>query len=122
MRRHHFRKAFRSQQQERPKRRSKAEIRAELDAAMEQFLANGGAVDEVPRGASGLENGRYNDRSLGFEKPSEPRTPVDDVMQAIDQRKGQPKNASPQTSKPSQPKQKIIYDDFGEPLRVVWEE
>ncbi|WP_221801163.1 hypothetical protein [Oceanobacter mangrovi] len=109
------------------KRPTKAEIRQQLNNEVSQYLQHGGEVKQVARGASGLQDGRYDERSLAFEKPKEERTPVNEVLQAIDQRRQEqrkPKRTAPDpaTSKRRRPRKKIIYDDFGEPLRVIWED
>lgn len=107
------------------KKPTKQEIRQKLDQETKDFLNRGGAVQEVARGATGLVDGRYDERSLAFEKPREERTPLDQVLIAIDQRREaqrKPARAASSRSKPKRPRKKIIYDDFGEPLRVIWEE
>lgn len=107
------------------KKPTKQEIRRQLDRETAEFLNRGGAVKEVARGATGLVDGRYDERSLAFEKPREERTPVDDVLIAIDQRReAQRKPARPAGNRSVRkgPKKKVIYDDFGEPLRVIWED
>lgn len=106
------------------KRPTKREIREQLDREVRDYLDHGGEVEQVQRGASGLVDGRYNDRSLGFEKPREQRTPLTDVLKTIDQRRDAKRQPVRRTDmkKERGPRQKIIYDDFGEPLRVVWED
>lgn len=105
------------------KRPSKNTVREQLSQEVEDFLLHGGAVTEVPRGASGLQDGRYG-QPVAFDKPREERTPVSDVLKVIDQRREEQrkthKPAAPK--KPKRPRKKVIYDDFGEPVRVVWEE
>lgn len=100
------------------KRPTKAELRHQLTNEIQHFLHEGGQVQEVPRGATGLIDGRYGN-SLGFEKTKEQRTDLSSVINAIDQRKDNQRK--PLTKRPPKPKKKIIYDDFGEPIRVVWE-
>jgi len=107
------------------KHRSKRELREQLDQEIRDFLSHGGEVKTVERGTTGLVDGRYNDHSLGFEKPREDRTPLEDVLKAIDQRKEQKRLSTKKPVLPKRsrrPRKKIIYDDFGEPLRVIWED
>ncbi|CAA0118293.1 Uncharacterised protein [Halioglobus japonicus] len=102
---------------------SKADIRDELIEETERFLKKGGAVNEIPRGLSGNNPGdppAFMNRRL-FIEPKAPRTLVPEVVAAIEARrkekyrtKPSPKNRLPR------PRRKIIYDDFGEPLRRVW--
>lgn len=99
------------------KRPTKREIRQQMDNEVEQFLNKGGAVNEYERGMSGLINGKIDERSTGFQQGKQERTPLTDALNAVDERK---KSALKSNNKPSRPKKKIIYDDFGEPVREVW--
>lgn len=103
------------------KRPTKSEVRDQINDEVEAFLRRGGEVKEMQRGETSLINGNYNDRSLGFEKPKEERTPVNEVMQTIDQRKHEKRKPAVK-QKPTRPRKKVIYDDFGEPLRIIWED
>lgn len=103
---------------------SKADERARLQQEMEGFLNRGGEVERVPTGVSGKDPGDpplYLNRRL-FVEPPLPRTPIPEVIAAIEARRalkprrGQVRN----TSRLPKAKRKIIYDDFGEPLRKVW--
>lgn len=49
----------------------------------------------------------------------ESRTYLNDVVAALDERKKK-KHDKPAAAPKKRPKKKIIYDDFGEPLREVW--
>jgi SutA RNAP-binding domain len=98
---------------------TKAELRRRLKREVENFLQSGGKVDTVARGVSGRDTDRPLKRVL-FDSPKEQRTYVNDVIATIDARR---KPAASQTKpKPSRRKMKIIYDDFGEPLRRIWVE
>lgn len=103
---------------------SRADIRAELEREMEQFLNHGGEVDRVPRGTSGKN---ANDAPLFlnrrlFVEPRGERTPVPEVVAAIEARRQAKlkRRPAPKRSRLPKPRKKIIYDDFGEPLRKVW--
>jgi hypothetical protein len=99
----------------------KADLRRQLDDQMQAFLREGGQVDEIPRGLSGRDslNGPLPTPPFIGDEPREGRTYVNDVVAAIEARR---KPAAPVKPKPRRPRKKIIYDDFGEPLRWVWEE
>ena len=105
------------------KRVSKKELRDSLNQDIEQYLEKGGEVHEYQRGESGLDNGRYHETSMTFEQRQE-RTPVPEVLKAIDERREARKKTPPKKSirRAQGPKKKVIYDDFGEPLRVIWED
>ncbi len=105
---------------------SKAEVRAELEQETERFLKRGGEVNNIPNGVSGKEPGDaplFLNRRLFIEPPT-PRTPVPEVVAAIEARRRVPprRGAMRKRSRLPQPRRKVIYDDFGEPLRKVWVE
>ena len=105
---------------------SKDDIRAELENATERFLQQGGNVENIPRGISGKDPGDpplFLNRRLFIEPPAA-RTPVPEVIAAIESRRRLPPKRSlvRKRSRLPQPRRKIIYDDFGEPLRSVWVE
>ncbi len=100
---------------------TKAQARIEIESLIDDFLKEGGHVVQVHAGTSGLHNGELNTNSLGFERPKQERTPVPGAVAAIEAKR-QEKLAKnqPQKRKLSKPRKKVIYDDFGEPVRVVW--
>lgn len=101
---------------------TKAEIRRDMEKQIADFLKKGGTVSEVERGISG----RHNNEPLppdnrNFQsQPKVGRTYVPEVIAALDARR------KPSTEKPKavkrKPRKKLIYDDFGEPLRWEWVE
>ena len=106
------------------KLQSKAEQRALLEAEMHQYLEQGGKVNEIPRGISGKEPGdppTYLTKRL-FTEPRTPRTFVPEVVAAVEARRQArlKRTPKPKRARVPQPRRKIIYDDFGEPLRRVW--
>jgi hypothetical protein len=101
------------------KRPTKAETREKLESKVQEFLDKGGAIVEVQQGASGLHNANYQAGSFVFGFPKQERTPVPEVMAAIDSRR-HTKSAKVTYSFSKKPRKKIIYDDFGEPVREVW--
>ncbi len=105
---------------------SKDEVRAELQQETERFLNEGGEVAKIPQGVSGKNPDDapvFLNRRL-FTEPPLPRTPVPEVIAAIDARRMLNLRRQPlrKRSRLPQPRRKIIYDDFGEPLRQVWVE
>jgi hypothetical protein len=102
------------------KRQSKADLRRELERQMADFVRDGGEIKQVRPGESGLEDGAVFHPPFSEGRPAQPRTPALDVLAAIDaRRKRKPER---KTVARRQPRKKIIYDDFGEPLREVWED
>jgi hypothetical protein len=103
--------------------KSKAAMRRELEQATEAFLHSGGEVNNIPVGISAWEPGTRPppSRPLFAEPPGE-RTPVPEVVATIEARR----EALKQERKPAarqrrgRARRKVIYDDFGEPLRHVW--
>ena len=104
---------------------SKSDIRDELQQETERFLQQGGQVESIPRGISGKDPGDaplFLNRRL-FVEPRTKRTPVPEVVAAIEARRKEKFMRKPQRKRSRlPPKRKTIYDDFGEPLRRVWVE
>jgi len=103
---------------------TKAELRAELERETEHFLEQGGQVQAIPNGISGkdpTEPPLFLNRRL-FTEPRVERTPIPEVIAAIEARRRDQFKRKPQIKRTRlpQPRRKIIYDDFGEPLRKVW--
>lgn len=103
---------------------TKADLREQLQQETERFLQRGGQVKEVAQGVSGKEPGDppvYLNRRL-FVEPRTPRTLVPEVVAAIEARRKQKRSPKPSRkgSRLAKPRRKVIYDDFGEPLRKVW--
>lgn len=99
--------------------KTRRQLHQELEEQIRQYLDGGGQVNEVPRGLSGRmeANGPL---VVLFEGTShEDRTPVPDVVAAIEARKKPPLTFKP---KKSRPRKKVILDDFGQPLRWEWVE
>ncbi len=104
---------------------SKKQVRDKLNREIEAYLDNGGQVHHVLHGETGLTDGRYDERAMAFQKQSQERTPVTDAVRAIEERREARRKArrpAPAPRASRQPRKKVIYDDFGEPLRVVWED
>lgn len=101
------------------KRPTKREVHQQMQDEISQFLEKGGEVNEFERGESGLINGKLGNRSSGFEQGRQERTPLNTVLNTLDERK---KTGTPAPPKPVKPHKKVIYDDFGEPVREVWVE
>ena len=104
---------------------TKADIRDELFEETQRFLKDGGAVNEIAQGISGKNPGDpavFLNRTL-FAEPKTPRTPVPEVVAAIEARRIQKMRHKPRfKSRTASPQRKVIYDDFGEPLRRIWQE
>lgn len=96
---------------------TKKDIRNELDQQIEDFLTQGGAVSEVEKGLSRYNNSVPPAFNQSFSGPPQKRTFVNEVVKNLDERKEVPK---PSPNK--KPKRVLIYDDFGEPLRWVWQD
>lgn len=101
---------------------TKAQVRKELDLQMNDFLSQGGKVEQVERGLSGRENaaGPLKPNGVSFDQQKTPRTYVPEVIKAMDERRKPKTIKEPKTKK--KPRKKLIYDDFGEPLRWEWVE
>ena len=97
---------------------TKADLRVELQQQINNYTYKGGEIEHIPTGVSGRVNPHESIKTPLFNEPKADRTPVPEVVAALDSRRRQ-KSSHKKTGKPI-PKEKIIYDDFGEPLRKVW--
>ncbi len=99
--------------------RSKKEIHAELQREVEAFISHGGNINQIEQGKSGLSPDKpwINPFKTSDGAKPQARTPLPDVVAAIDARKGPKKKVHPKRRKPEK---KWILDDFGEPVRWVW--
>jgi len=95
---------------------TKAQIRKELEKQIEQYLDTGGDVKDIPRGISGRNDNSNPFSQFNHSPKAENRTPVGDVIKSMEERK------QPQKPVKKRPKKRLIKDDFGEPLRWVWDE
>ena len=99
--------------------KSKQDIREEVAQAVTAYLSQGGQIQQIHMGVSGREDNAPPQYSSPFSTTERVgRTPVNDTIQAIEQRKYQQKE---KTKKPDKPQRKMLYDDFGDPIRVIWE-
>lgn len=102
-----------------PKLPTKAEIRAELEAAVDSYLQRGGEIHQVARGLSGREDNRLLEKPL-FDTPKTPRTYVNDLIARIESRRRPKPRPATRRSVGKRPRLKTLYDDFGEPIRKIW--
>lgn len=100
---------------------SKSKIRSQINQQVDDFLERGGKVDAIPRGLSGRDpaDGPIKPSTAFFTSPKAERTFLPEVVAALDERK-KSRKIKPLKPKPKKPRKKIIYDDFGEPLRWEW--
>lgn len=102
---------------------TKAQLREMLNQAVGQYEHTGGSIEEVAPGVSGIQGGPLKaQETIIFDGNKEQRSYVNDVVAAIDSRKKKSKKPAASKPKNKTPKKKLIYDDFGEPLRWVWED
>ncbi len=105
------------------KRPSKSELRDQLDAEVHQFLKQGGKIEQVEMGESGLVDGRYNLHKTGYNgspPAAQERTPVHSLLATIDSRRKSKSTHTPNRQRTRAPRKKVIYDDFGDPIRTIW--
>ncbi len=101
---------------------TKADARKALHAQVQAYIASGGNVSQVPAGQSGKDATQPERRNMReiFTGPKQERTPLDHVVAELQSRRQSASSAKPKIKK--RPKKKVIYDDFGEPIRTVWVE
>jgi hypothetical protein len=103
---------------------SKEDIRKTMTQDIDQFLRNGGEVTAIPTGVSGRDettNTAFPSNRL-FLEPSAKRTLVPEVVATIEARRKAMLKRTParKRSRLPSPRKKVIYDDFGEPVRKIW--
>lgn len=99
---------------------SKNSLRRELREKTEEYLGKGGEIKKCQQGETGEPADQPRKKSV-FVSPSpfKNRTYVNEMVAKIDERKRKGVK-KPSAKVIKRPKKKIIYDDFGEPLREVW--
>jgi len=99
--------------------KTRRQLHDELQSQIDDFLNQGGAVNEVPRGLSGRPYANGPLMSIFEGQSHEDRTPLPNVVAAIEARR---KPQLLQKSQKLRPRKKVILDDFGQPLRWEWVE
>jgi hypothetical protein len=95
-------------------------MRKELRRKTEEFLSRGGEIKKHRAGETGEPADKPRSRAVFVSgEPRQSRTYVNDVVSRLDSRK-QKKTAAKAANSIKRPVKKIIYDDFGEPIREVW--
>jgi len=100
---------------------NKKDVRKDLESQVDAFLREGGAIEPIERGETGLDRNKpWSNlfQSGQNQEPPKERTPIPEVMAAIDSRK----HKEVKKAKSRGPQKVWIYDDFGEPVRWVWKE
>jgi hypothetical protein len=99
----------------------KDQQRERLRRQIEEFLARGGHIDSVAPGVSGRDDNLRPPPATHFSQGPRPsRTPVPEVVAAIELRRQRNSIKRKAAGRASKPKRRLIYDDFGEPLRWEW--
>jgi hypothetical protein len=100
----------------------KADLRRQLHRQMAAYLQKGGEIKHLEQGQSAFSPGERPPPTPLFNEPKADRTPVDDVVAALKARKeaSRTRTASKRTRTQTRRRKQVIYDDFGEPMRVIW--
>lgn len=102
---------------------TKNELRQRLERQTAAFLSGGGKVREFDVGESAYDRSDTPPAAPLFEARKSTRTPLTEVIAALDARRAEKR---PRTKivrrRTPQRRRQVVYDDFGEPLRVVWVE
>ena len=102
---------------------SKTDLRDRLQRQTAVFLSSGGKVEELAVGESAYDRNETPPPAPLFDARRSERTPLNDVVAVLEARRaakrGRTKVVRGRTPKK---RRQVVYDDFGEPLRVVWVE
>lgn len=101
-------------------KKSKKEQRKELATLIQNYIESGGEVLHVSSGTSGNHDNTNLFHASAQPEPKPERTPLTDVVNSLEERKHKKGTSVQKTVK--RPKKKLIVDDFGDPVRWVWEE
>ena len=98
---------------------SKRMLRQDILRKTEEYLSRGGKIKKYRAGESAERADKLRKKAefvgLGLSYQND----LNEVILAIDKRKSNLRNP-PSVVPRSTPRKKVIYDDFGEPLREVW--
>ncbi len=96
--------------------RTKSQLRKELDEQVSKYLEDGNSVNKIPKG---LGSDQVDEKKISWNSGNkkEDWTYLNDIVDNLEKRK---KQKSEKNIKKKKPKRKLIYDDFGEPLRWIW--
>ena len=105
---------------------SKTDLRARLARQTAAFLSSGGTVTELGQGESAYDKTDVPPAAPMFEaRPTShaTRTPLTEVIAALEARRAAKRSKTKVVrSKAPKRRKQVVYDDFGEPLRVTWVE
>ena len=97
-------------------------MRRHLERQTRSYLKDGGEIRAVPQGVSAVDEAVSAIHTPIFTGKPQPRTPVNYVMDTLNRRREPHLKRTPKTVQraKTKPKKEIVYDVFGEPLRVVY--
>jgi hypothetical protein len=97
-------------------------MRRHLERQTRSYLKDGGEIRAVPQGVSAVDEAVSAIHTPIFTGKPQQRTPVNDVIDTLNRRREAQLKLSPKTGRrpKAAPKKEIVYDDFGEPIRVVY--
>lgn len=97
-------------------------LRERIQQQTSEFLARGGKIRRVASGVSGQDGQHWKPNAPSFSGQPNNRTEVPEVVAAIEARKAamRRRKPAPRRNRVARPRRKLVYDDFGEPLRWEW--
>ena len=97
-------------------------MRRHLERQTRSYLKDGGEIRAVPQGVSAVDEAVSAIHTPIFTGKPQQRTPVNDVIDTLNRRREAQLKRAPKTGRrhKAAPKKEIVYDDFGEPIRVVY--
>jgi len=98
---------------------SKRNLREDILRKTEEYLSRGGKIKKYRAGESAERKDVPRRKAEFVGSDSLHQNDLTETVLTIDKRKENLRNL-PSAPSTSIPRKKIIYDDFGEPLREVW--
>ncbi len=105
---------------------SKEQLRTLIERETECFLKKGESIQQIPRGMSSRDEASAPLKPSSWQMPrqAQERTYLPEVVETLEQRRAKDKRSDKHGKtaphKTRKPRKRLIYDDFGEPLRWVW--
>ena len=101
---------------------TKQDMRERLKKQVAAFLSDGGEVKALKTGESAYDRSSIPPTTPPiFEARKAERTPLNDVIAALDARRAEKRSRKKMVRRRTPKRRRqVVYDDFGEPLRVIW--
>ena len=101
---------------------NKQQLSSRIASETQRYLKKGQDIHVIPKGVSSRDDAKtpLKPETWQLQTTSQERTYIPEVVETLEKRRAIDKPVATQKSKTRKPRKRLIYDDFGEPLRWVW--